>query len=49
MFVCLFLLFIGETSNPIQPTPQNVPLVDPSLYNVQPAAGKLCFPASLHY
>ncbi|XP_026561380.1 vacuolar protein sorting-associated protein VTA1 homolog [Pseudonaja textilis] len=27
----------GETSNTIQPTPQNVPLVDPSLYNVQPA------------
>ncbi|XP_070808273.1 vacuolar protein sorting-associated protein VTA1 homolog [Pituophis catenifer annectens] len=31
----------GETSNPIQPTPQNVPLVDPSLYNVQPAAGEI--------
>ncbi|KAG8123782.1 hypothetical protein E2320_019116 [Naja naja] len=27
----------GETSNTIQPTPQKVPLVDPSLYNVQPA------------
>ncbi|ETE70693.1 Vacuolar protein sorting-associated protein VTA1-like protein [Ophiophagus hannah] len=27
----------GETSTTIQPTPQNVPLVDPSLYNVQPA------------
>ncbi|XP_015670788.1 vacuolar protein sorting-associated protein VTA1 homolog [Protobothrops mucrosquamatus] len=25
------------TSNTIQPTPQNVPLVDPSLYNIQPA------------
>ncbi|KAF7254439.1 hypothetical protein EYD10_00509 [Varanus komodoensis] len=27
----------GGTSNTIQPAPQNVPIVDPSLYNVQPA------------
>ncbi|XP_060096299.1 vacuolar protein sorting-associated protein VTA1 homolog isoform X1 [Heteronotia binoei] len=27
----------GVTSTSIQPTPQNVPIVDPSLYNVQPA------------
>ncbi|XP_053238036.1 vacuolar protein sorting-associated protein VTA1 homolog isoform X1 [Podarcis raffonei] len=26
----------GVTSSTIQPTPQNIPIVDPSLYNVQP-------------
>lgn len=31
----------GVTSNTIQPTPQNVPIVDPSLYNA-PAAGEIC-------
>lgn len=32
--------FAGVTSNTIQPTPQNIPLVDPSLYSAQ-SAGKL--------
>ncbi|XP_066471309.1 vacuolar protein sorting-associated protein VTA1 homolog [Tiliqua scincoides] len=30
----------GTTSNAIQPTPQSIPIVDPSLYNVQ-AAGEM--------
>ncbi|KAJ6660165.1 hypothetical protein lerEdw1_018092 [Lerista edwardsae] len=31
----------GATSSTIQPTPQNIPIVDPSLYNIQ-AAGEIC-------
>lgn len=35
--------FAGVTSNTIQPTPQNIPLVDPSLYSAQSAGGLVAF------